>query len=244
MSQTRTLFRIFGVPVTVRGWEWLPVAPLVAWGFLAWLAGRQRPGRSTAQRLQTGAWNAAIALGAELCHNLAHVVGARAVGKPPDEIRIFSGLTRLVYADLNPQDVTPRQHIARSLGGPLVNSLFTACAWLLRRRLLPDDPAYEAADWAVKVNTFLSTFSLLPIPGIDGGPILKWSLVQAGRSPADADQVVQRANLALSPLLAAWALSAWRSGQRLWATLLAMLSVTCLGIGIGRIREDDFQVKT
>jgi hypothetical protein len=40
----------------------------------------------------------------------------------------------------------------------------------------------ELAEIVLCVNSFIGSVALMPIPGIDGGPLLKWSLVLAGQS--------------------------------------------------------------
>ena len=37
----------------------------------------------------------------------------------------------------------------------------------------------------------------MPLPVVDGGVILKWTLVERGRTPAEADTVIRRLNLAI-----------------------------------------------
>jgi hypothetical protein len=78
---------------------------------------------------------------------------------------------------------------------------------------------------------------LLPIPGIDSGPILKWSLVERGRTPAQADVCVQKVNLALGGGLGAVAGVA--ISRRKWVAggMMAMLSAAALAVGLGWLKE-------
>jgi len=85
-----------------------------------------------------------------------------------------------VYYDINDETVTPRQHIVRALGGPICNALILPFALLFRRLARQGSMARDVANAAVGMNAFLCTASLLPIPGIDGGPALKWALVERG----------------------------------------------------------------
>jgi hypothetical protein len=39
------------------------------------------------------------------------------------------------------------------------------------------------------------TGSLAPLPIVDGGSLLKWTLVENGRTPAEADQIVRQAGV-------------------------------------------------
>jgi hypothetical protein len=51
--------------------------------------------------------------------------------------------------------------------------------------------------------------------GIDGGPILKWSLVDKGRSLEEADETVKKVNLALGSGLGIAAGAAMKK-RRIW----------------------------
>jgi Zn-dependent protease len=79
--------------------------------------------------------------------------------------------------------------------------------------------------------------SLLPIPGIDGGPILKWSLVKAGRTPAKADEVVKQVNLALGSGLSVAAGLALMKRRKWLAAAIAAFAATTLAIGLGLLKE-------
>ena len=168
---------------------------------MTWLAGRKRPERSPCQRLWVGFLSMIALLKWEWLHNIAHAAAARLAGKPMDALEIVAGMPICVYTPENHRSATPRQHIQRALGGPLFNLAAMLVTRLLRRASPPDSLERELLDVAVGMNTFLCTASLLPSPGIDGGPVLKWSLVASGQTPEQADRTVRRANLALSPIL-------------------------------------------
>jgi Zn-dependent protease len=221
----------------VKGKTWLPFAEVATWGIMTWYADRQRPSRSWLKRFAISALTTPIILGSEWCHNLAHAAAAHLIGKPVDAIRIIWGMPRLVYFDIQDETVTPRQHILRALGGPVCNALLWILATLFRRRTPPDSTARDIANAAVGMNAFLCTASLLPIPGIDGGPILKWSLVAHGRKPDDADTIVQKVNGVLGIVLAVSGVTALRVGRRFLGVLLAQFAALAFSIRLGLIRE-------
>jgi len=232
-----TVARLFGTRVVVKGMTWLPAIQVVATLLLAWLFGKRHPGYSRSRRLLTGAAAMPVVLGSEWCHNLAHAAAAQGVGKPMDAMRIFWGTPLLVYYDLEDPTVTPRQHIARALGGPVFNMLVVPIAWRLRRRTRPGTLARDVADAAVVANAFIGTVGLLPIPGIDGGAITKWTLVARGQSPAQADMTVRGINGVLAAGLAAGAAAAFR-GRRPWlGGLMVPFALTALAIATGWLRE-------
>jgi predicted phage tail protein len=84
---------------------------------------------------------------------------------------------------------------------------------------------------------FISSLSLLPIPGIDGGPLLKWSLVERGHSPAGADEVVKGVNRFTGAGLGVVAGVALKKRHKWIGAALAAFAATSLAIGFGLLRE-------
>lgn len=234
----REIGRVFKTPLVISGISWLPVTQIIVWPVMAWLANRHLPDMSFWRSIRQGALMTMIVLGSEWCHNLAHAFAARAIGKPMDQIRIMLGMPRCVYHDLNDPDVKPNEHVIRALGGPLINALFLPLAWLVRQLTTEGTPARQAANLAVGTNLFLSTVSLLPIPGIDGGPILKWSLVERGRSVEEAEEAVRSVNGPLALAAALLAGLAFRRRKTLIGVILGMFSLSSLGIFLGWIQEE------
>jgi Zn-dependent protease len=97
----------------------------------------------------------------------------------------------------------------------------------------------EIADVSCATNAFLSTVSLLPIPGIDGGPILKWSLVERGRTAEEADQEIRKVDGGLGIALSFLSGAAISKGKRVIGLLSAMLALMSFGVAFGWIREQD-----
>jgi Zn-dependent protease len=229
--------RMFKTPLVVKGNTWLPLAELAVWPVMAWLAGRGRSDRGWWKRLAIGASTTVVVLGSEWCHNLAHAAAAMLVGKPMDALRIVWGMPLVVYYDIGDQSVTPCEHILRALGGPLCNALILPLALSFRRSTRQGSALRDVADVAVGMNTFLCTASLLPIPGIDGGPILKWWLVGRGRTPQAADETVKGVNWALSGGLGIAAGVALKRRRWLLGTILALFAGLALAVGLGLIEE-------
>jgi hypothetical protein len=172
-------------------------------------------------------------LGAEWVHNLAHTAAAQQVGKPPDAIRLAWGLPLLVYHNVSDASVSPRQHLWRTLGGPLFNSLLVPFLWLLRRRTQPGTPAAEVASAALYTNTFIGLVALTPLPFLDGGPLLRWSLVARGHSLAQADSAVQAANRLAGAGFSMVTAAALRRRRWLLAALLVQFAAWCFAYGFG-----------
>lgn len=217
----RVIARIFGTPLAVQGMNWLPLNQLLLWGMFIIQSSRRHPGWSVLRHLGLGGSKMAVLLGSEWCHNMAHVAAARAVGKPVDGMRIILGMPVLLYDEPEHPSITPRQHLARSLGGPLFNLALLALSKAFQRLTPPGSPTREVADVAVGMNTFLASASLLPVSVFDGGPVVKWSLVMRGFAPDQAEAAIRRANRILGPGLLGCAVLAVARKRWLEALVLA-----------------------
>jgi Zn-dependent protease len=236
-QEMKIVGEVFGTPVVVKGWSWLPWIEVGAWSVMTWMAGKDHPERSWPARLGIGGLTTIAMLGSEWGHNLAHAAAAAMVGKKMDALRVMGGMPLVIYHNINDPMVTPSQHIARALGGPLFNAALLPLAWFLRRRTRPGSAAHEAAKAAAGMNLLLATISLLPIPGIDGGPILKWSLVNRGRTVAEADEMVKKLDRVVAVGLGTAAVVAVKRRRRLIGVILGLLAAAALGVGFGRIKE-------
>jgi hypothetical protein len=236
-DQPKVIGRLFGVPIVVKSWSGLPLLELAAWAISSWATHKKRPDWSVAKQAGAGAFMASILFGLEWCHNLAHTLVASRIGKPVDAIRIFWGTPLLIYYDINDQQVSPRQHILRAMGGPIFNAVLLPFLWLVKRLTSPGTLAYYLADFAFGTDAVLSTVALLPIPGIDGGPILKWSMVNAGNSPEQADEVVKSVNRYLGAGMVAACGLAVKKRQKWLAYGAAAFAATSLAIGFGLLKE-------
>jgi hypothetical protein len=229
-------------PITRVGHTWIPITQLVLWGIFTRSASKRKPDSSRIQWSREGFLKMAVVLGSEWCHNLAHLIASNWIGKPMDQMRIQAGMPRCIYQKINDQDVTPSQHIARSLGGPVINFLLLPVTGLARTLIKPDSIAGETVKTAYQTNLFLSLFSLLPIPGIDGGPILKWSLVARGKTIDEADRVVQKVNGPLAVLLGLFSSWAFLTRKILPGFFSLMLGLTSLSIFAGLLKEEDVSI--
>ncbi|MBC8331835.1 MAG: hypothetical protein H8E28_07620 [Anaerolineae bacterium] len=236
-TASKTIGRIFNTPVVVVGKTWLPVTQFIVGGFLAWQSSRKHPQRPMREHLMIGAGSMAVMLGSEWGHNLAHAAAARLVEKPMDALRITLGMPLCVYHEIDDLSVTPREHIIRALGGPVFNGLLLGLMRLLRPLTSPNSIARKIADAGVGMNLFLSTVSLAPIPGIDGGPILKWGLVAAGRTPAEADAAVVQVNKVTGLGMGIAAGAAFKKKRRFLGGMLTLFAATSIAIGFGWLRE-------
>lgn len=236
-EEVTEVVRVFDAPLVVKGHTWLPITQILVWGAMAYLAGNRKPGRTWPERLAVGALTMPVVLGSEWLHNLAHAAAANLTGHPVDAIRITWGMPLLVYFEINDQTVTPQEHIIRAVGGPLFNVVVLPLWQLVRRLSPPDSMGSDVGEAGVWMNTFLLIMGMLPIPGLDGGPILKWSLVAGGKTVDEADEVVRKVNGPLSVGLGAVSAVAFKKQRWLICALSAMMAVTTALIFSGKLKE-------
>jgi hypothetical protein len=176
---------------------------------------------------------------ADLGHAMAHTVSARYAGAPMDEILISEGMPRTLYHD---NDVPPRVHRLRALGGPIYSALGLAISCLLRGLAPRDSLVREVAGWSCLGHGFIFGGSLAPLPIVDGGTMLKWTLVERGRTPEQANEVVAQVNLSLGTALAATgvAVAATRRQQparHRWLPALGLIGAGAIAIVAARDRS-------
>ncbi|HSG17391.1 MAG TPA: hypothetical protein VLE70_13845 [Anaerolineae bacterium] len=217
------LLVVLGTPVKAQ--PDVMVNLLGLWGGATALAGRRRPERSWPARLAVGAIAAAIWATADFGHALAHIASARAAGAPMDEVRISQGMPRTIYAD---NDVPPRVHIIRSLGGPIFNTVGLLIGLLMRAFSPAGSVARELAGDTALAHSLLLGGSLAPLPIVDGGVMLKWGLVEGGRTPEEADRVVQTAGVITGAV--ALGAGAALATRRRWLAALGLI-----GAGVAAI---------
>jgi hypothetical protein len=209
----KIIAQVFNAPLVTKGWTWLPLTQLITWLVMTREAGRLHPERSWNQRLGIAALTMPIILGSEWSHNLAHAAAAKSVGKPVDAIRVNFGMPLLVYNDIEDPTVSPRQHIIRASGGPLINTILLGIANYLWKFTTFGSPARDVLDAARWTNLLLIIAGMTPQPWLDGGVILKWACVDRGLPLEAADAVVQKVNGAAGVAIGLAAAGAAKKGK-------------------------------
>ena len=227
----RLIFTILNTPFKIKPGFFANL--LALWAAMSWQAGRVQPRRGGLGRILIGGLSAAALIWSDLGHALAHSLSARWAGAPMDEIQISSGMPRTIYYDNN---VPPRAHMARSSGGPIFSLLGLSLSLLLRALSPRESVAHEVANWSSIGHGLILAGSLAPLPIVDGGVLLKWSLVENGRTPAQADLVVQQSGLAIGA--AAAGAGVMLASRRRWLPALGLIAAGLVAIGAakGKIR--------
>jgi hypothetical protein len=222
---------MWGTPVVV---EPVVLANVLALGgTLFWQAGRHKPGRPWTARLLVGGLSTVVLLAADLGHALAHILSARLARAPMDEIVVSAGMPRTLYHD---DDVPPQAHRLRALGGPVFNALGLLASLVLRFLAPRDSLGRELAGWSCLGHGLLLGGSLAPLPFVDGGTLLKWTLVDGGRTQDEADAVVRQVDLALGA--AATTAGLGLAARRRWLPALGLVAAGAIAIAaaLDRIR--------
>ena len=216
-KDAKTLFSFQGTSVKVEPAVGIYIGGL--WGAMVWWAGRKDRERPWPVRILAGSLASLALLAADIGHALAHVVSARWAGTPMAYVLVSADMPRTIYPEA---DVPPRTHVVRSLGGPIYNAVSLLVS-LVSRRLAPSGSLWhESLGWSALGHGLILLGSLAPLPIVDGGVLLKWSLIDRGRSPQDADAVVRQAGLATGA--AAVAAGATLSAQRRWLVGLGLIA--------------------
>jgi hypothetical protein len=116
-----------------------------------------------------------------------------------------------------------------SSSGPIYSAIGLLTSALLRRLAPRDSLAGEVAGWSTVGHGLILMGSLMPLPIVDGGTLLKWTLVERGYPEPEAEAVVRKAALAVAAGAATAGIVAAR--RRRWFQALAFFAVALLGLG-------------
>lgn len=195
MQSAPKLAVLWGVPVKVRTITYINW--MILWGFLSWYTNHTHPERTWWVNIMVGFLASLMLLIADWGHAFAHILSARYARAPMDEIVISGGMPRTHYSD---NEVSPETHRLRALGGPIFSAIFLLISLLVLFVFPGDSLVNEIGFWSSLGHAFIFIGCLIPIPIVDGGTILKWSLVKRGRTPDQADIILRRVNIIISIL--------------------------------------------
>jgi hypothetical protein len=223
--------KIFGTPVKAS-FTVLPIVIMV-WGVVTWLGLYWHPERGLWRSLLIGFVSTILLLVVEFGHPLAHIFSARFAGAPMDEVRIAADMPRTLYKD---NDVAPNTHRMRALGGPIFNVIGLLLSIAIFETVSPNSIVREWMAWSAVGHGLLLIMSLVPLPPVDGGTILKWTLVAKGRTEREADKVVRQIDWMLGSIVGTIGIGLifvkiWIIGLVLLGVGIIILSVTA-----GKIR--------
>ncbi|MCB8920283.1 MAG: hypothetical protein H6662_01755 [Ardenticatenaceae bacterium] len=231
LDNVPTLFVFNRTPVKVRPGFWLMVVGL--WALLAWLGSWRWPGQSLGAYVLVGGIGVLLAMLADVGHACAHTISARLADAPMDVVLLGTDMPRTLYWN---NDVPPRAHIIRSLGGPAYSAvgLLVGIGWLVLAS--PDTAVSYLGEIWTATNGFIFLAVFAPIPIVDGGVILKWTLVLGGRSETEADELVKRLGLGMSAIFVVAAILLALKSIWLLAGIILLAGLFMLGAALNIIR--------
>ena len=223
--------RIFGTPVKVS--FMFLVIIVILWGGVTWLGLYWHPEREFWQGLLVGLVTALLLLVAEYGHPLAHIFSARFAGAPMDEIVVAADMPRTLYTNNN---VAPKVHRKRALGGPIFNIVGLLLSLAIYGLASGNPIAQELAAWSAFGHGMLLIMSLSPLPPVDGGTILKWTLVERGKTEREADEMVRRVDWVIG--IGAAIIGVGMIAMQMWiaGVILLGISIVVIGVVAGKIR--------
>jgi Zn-dependent protease len=132
--------------------------------------------------------------------------------------------------------VSPDVHRLRALGGPLFNAALLVLSAVVLAVAPSNSIVWELAAWSAAAHGMMLLMSLAPVPGVDGGTLLKWTLVARAWPEEQAEAAARRlgwlSGVAVALLgLGLITLQAWIVGG-----LFALAGIIILGTAAGLIR--------
>lgn len=246
-TQADLAFRLADIPVRVSVWFW-GVAALLGWNISRAFAGGE-------QRQILGyliIWVGVVFVSI-VVHEMGHALAYRRFGIDSRVVLVqFGGITIPQRWGGRPLR-SPLQRIVVSAAGPVAQLLLTAVLVVVLRvagygvpfpiqavgeplGLYDGEPftskvLFFTVFCLLQVNVFWPLLNLLPVPPLDGGQIMRESLLAAG--VGDASRVAAMIGTGTGGLVAWWAYS---NGQPYMAILFVVLAVSCYQSLQGRWR--------
>lgn len=225
--------RIFDTPIKVKVTFLIYIVPL--WVGVTWLGLYWHPGRGFWPGVLVGFVTVILLLIAELGHPIAHIFSARYAGAPMDEIRISAeeGMPRTLYWN---NEVSPDVHRMRAMGGLIFNLLGLLISLAIYAVVPGNSIAWELAAWSAVGHGLLLIMSLFPVPMVDGGTILKWTLVARGKAVTEADEIVRRVDWVMG--IVAGIVGVVLIAMQIWiaGAILIGIGAVVIGVAAGKIR--------
>lgn len=160
MSGYKPMFTLAGVPWTYDAQSWRFVVPKLFIGLIAaFVLRRSEP---VLDNLLISLIYGLLLNLLLLLHIVGHIISSKFVSPAMTEARIMPILIQTRY-DSDPEQLTSRVHLVRSIGGPLMNLLLGALGYVLWRAT-----GSLIAQFFMAANWLLTLLILLPLPTIDG----------------------------------------------------------------------------
>jgi hypothetical protein len=122
------------------------------------------------------------------------------------------------------------------MGGPIFNMLGLLLSVAIYGAVSGNSIARELAAWSALGHGLILIMSLSPLPIVDGGTLLKWTLVARGRTVTEADEIVRRVDWVMG--IAAGIIGVGLIAMQIWiaGVILVGIFIVVVGIAAGKIR--------
>ncbi len=225
-------FKILNTPFRVK--PAILILVVAIWAGTAGLDLYWHPGRAFWQAVLIGFVTMFLLILADFGHPLGHIISARYAGAPMDEVRITT--TQMPHTLYNNNTVSPSVHRLRAVGGPIFNLLCLLLSAVVFVVAPVGSVGRELATWSAAAHGMMLIMSLAPLPIVDGGTILKWTLVARGWTEANAEARARQVGWLVGIVagvigLGLLALHVWILGG-----IFTAAGVIILGIAVGAIR--------
>ncbi len=133
-------------------------------------------------------------------------------------------------------EVSPDVHRMRAIGGPIFNVLGLLLSAVIYAVARGNPIIRELATWSAVGHGWILLAALLPLPIVDGGTLLKWTLVARGRTEKEADEMIRRVDWVLGIVggiigVGLTAIQMWIAG-----VILVGCGVVVIAVAAGKIR--------
>ena len=160
-------------------------------------------------------------------HVIGHIFSARYAKAPMDEILIPAGLPRTLYQN---NAVSPDVHRLRAIGGPIFNLAGMLLSLAIYASAGSQTIASDLAAWSAIGHGSVLLFSLMPLPIVDGGSLLKWTFVAGGMGEVAADARLRRINWGMGIICGALGLVF--IAMQLWIPGVILIGMAGVLIGV------------
>ncbi|MCB0226295.1 MAG: hypothetical protein KDI02_21570 [Anaerolineae bacterium] len=201
--------------------------------FIFFLGAILARGVSLGVRLRRGIFASLAYITTDITHFGGHIYSSRYANAPLNQVHLGAPMPVSVYDN---NDVSPQAHKMRAIGGPIASGISLLVSLLLRSLTRPNTAMRDFFTAQCWMHAIFGFGSLAPIPFVDGGSILKWTMVERGQTPEQADENVKEANIVLGGLIGGVGLVSLLF-KKWWLALgCLVMAAQFVAIGLGKLK--------
>jgi hypothetical protein len=122
------------------------------------------------------------------------------------------------------------------MGGPIFNVLGLLLSAVISAVASGNPLVRELAAWSAAGHGFILLAALLPLPMVDGGTLVKWTLVARGRTEKEADEMVRLLDWVIG--IVGGLIGVGLTAMQMWigGVIVAGIGAVVIAIAAGKIR--------